>query len=326
MMLKKFRCLALVMALILVFVFGTTFAAKKPLKLVYGSLTAKDHFYAKGDLYFKKLVEKNSKGQILVDCYYAGQLGTEEEQLQAAKSGAQHLILTSWGKLQQWMPKVITFELPYLFRDEAHILKVVKKLDSLINPKELAAKTGIRVIGARLASPRQVTTKFPVNLIEDLKGHKLRAPSNKMQVALIQSWGAIPTVLPAADTYTALATGTIEGQENPFDSIYAWKFHEQTKYCALTGHMRVFYLHAISDKCWKSLTRAQRKLITDAADKTTKMMVNASRESETNYYNLLKKEGMIFTKPDVAPFKEKAKSIWSQFGDVKLIKKIEAIK
>jgi tripartite ATP-independent transporter DctP family solute receptor len=326
MMLKKFRCLALVMALILVVVSCTTFAAKKPIKLVYGHIWPPEHYYCKGDLYFKELVEKNSKGQILIDYFPGGQLGNERELLQATKSGAQQLIITSFGVLQQWWPKIITFGLPYIVRDDKHQLKIAEKITTLIDQEELAAKTGVRIIGIRLSSPRQLNTKFPVNKLEDLKGHKIRVPENAMLKALFQAWGAIPTMIPAADLYTALATGTVEGQENPFSDIYTRKTYEQAKYCALTAHTQGFYSQAISDKCWKSLSARQKKIITVAANKTTKMMFDAAKANEEKYYQILVKAGMQFTKPDLTPFKEKAKTIWNRFGDPEWIKKIQAIK
>jgi tripartite ATP-independent transporter DctP family solute receptor len=326
MMLKKFRCLALVLVLVLVAASCTTFAAKKPIKLVYGNVLAVDHFSAKGDLYFKKLVEKNSKGQILVDYFPASQLGGNVEQAQAVRSGAQQMFFGGIGMFSQYYPKVNTTELPFLYRDEEHYIKVGKKLATLLGRKEMAAKCGVRILGVRMNSPRQLTTKFPVNKLEDIKGIKMRVSESALNLAFWKALGTIPTVIPAADLYTALATGTVDAQENPFDDIYSRKLYEQVKYCALTAHMRLFYIMLINNNCWNSLTKAQKKIITDAAAKSTKMVNQAAIASEQKYKELLAKAGMKFTTPDRAPFRERAKTVWGQFGDAELIKKIEAVK
>jgi tripartite ATP-independent transporter DctP family solute receptor len=326
MMLKKFRCLALVMAIILIVVSSTTFAAKKPIKLVYGNVLATDHFSAKGDLYFKKLVEKNSKGQILVDYFPASQIGGNVEQTQAIRSGAQQMFFGGIGVFSQYWPAINTTELPYLYRDQEHYLKVGRKLASLLDREKMASKCGVRILGVRINAPRQLTTKFPVNKLEDIKGMKMRVSESALNLAFWKALGTVPTVIPAADTYTALATGTVDGQENPFDTIYTMKFYEQVKYCALTAHMRIFFIMLINNDCWNSLTKAQHKIIQDAADKSTKMVNKAALESEDEYKKLLAKAGMKFTNPDTAPFRERAKTVWSQFGDAELIKKIEAIK
>jgi tripartite ATP-independent transporter DctP family solute receptor len=324
MMMKKFRCLALVFVLILVLVSCTTFAAIKPVKLVYGHVIPADHYFSKCDNYFKQLVEKNSKGQIIIDFFPASQLGGNTEQWQAVKFGAQQMFFG--GLPITFMPKLITFPLPYVFRNEAHQLKVMSKLSSLIDPDELAAKAGVRIIGARATSARHLVTKFPVKKIDDVKGLKIRLPENQMFLAFWKAVGAIPTVIPGADTYTALATGTVNAAENPFPDIYSWKYYEPLKYCALTSHVRSIYTMIINNNCWNGLTASQQKIIMDAAAKSCKMSEGLRKKNEAEYKKILAKEGMKFTQPDLAPFREKAKKIWRQFGDAELLKKIEAIK
>jgi tripartite ATP-independent transporter DctP family solute receptor len=324
MMLKKFRCLALVLALILVAVSCTTFAAKKPIKLVFGNVMVADHYYSKGDRYFKELVEKNSKGQILIDHFPASQLGSEPEQWQAVKSGAQQMFFG--GTPNVYWPKLITFELPYLYRDEAHRTKLAQRVTSLIDQDVMAAKTGAHILGVRLCSPRHLTTKFPVNKLEDVDGLKIRVPGNPLHMSMWRAFGAIPTVIPVADVYTALATGTVDAQENPFDVVYSFKFYEQVKYCALTAHVRSLYFLLINNNCWKSLTAQQQKILTDAVEKSNKMIEKMRKKNEAEFEKLLGKEGMKFTKPDVAPFRERVKTVWEQLGDQELIKKIQAVK
>jgi tripartite ATP-independent transporter DctP family solute receptor len=326
MMLKKFRCLVLAMVLILVVVSCTSFAAVKPVKLVFGHVYTADHFYCKSDLYFKQLVEKNTKGQVIIDYFPACQLGSEQEELQATRTGSQQMFIASLGNLTQYWPKMGTFALPYLFRDDAHQLKVVKKLTSLISQDEFAAKTGMRILGVRIRAPRHLTTKFPVNKLGDIKGLKIRVPENQLFLSLWRTLGAVPTVVPMADTYTALATGTVDAQENPFDSIYTWKMYEVQKYCILTAHSRDITLTVINNACWNSLTKTQKKIIQAAADKSSEMGIKDCKGADEEYYKLLVKAGMKFIKPDMTSFREKAKTIWSQFGDKELIEKIEAIK
>jgi tripartite ATP-independent transporter DctP family solute receptor len=326
MMLKKFRRLALVMALILVVVSGTTFAAKKPVKLVFGSDFNLENDYVKGDNYFKKLVEKSSKGQILVDYYPAKQLGTLVEEIQAVKTGAQQMTYCAIGELVSFWPKLATLDLPYLFRGQKHYLKMVEGFSALIDQDEMAAKTGIRIIGARTRAPRQLETKFSVNKLEDIKGMKIRVPQQPVSVALWKVLGAVPIVLPGSQIYTALATGTVDGQENPLESILKGKYYEQAKYVALTGHKREIVTMIINNNFWKRLTAAQKRIIRNALNKSNKFTNNLTLESEEKAYKELIKLGCKFAEPDVTPFREKAKTIWEKFGDAKLIKKVQKIK
>jgi tripartite ATP-independent transporter DctP family solute receptor len=324
-MLKKIRCLILGMLLILVVVSGTTFAAKKPVKLIFGHVFAADHFFCKGDKYFKKLVEKNSKGQILIDYFPNSQLGGGPEMMQATRSGAQQLNILSPEDLAQYWPKIGTLGLPYIMRDQAHHLKVAKMLTSLVDPEELAAKTGMRVLNVRIRSPRHLTTNFPVNKLEDVKGIKIRVPGTAIMMAVWKALGAIPTGMSWGEVYTALATGVVDAQENPYDALYTAKVYEVQKYCAHTAHKRDLSMLVINNNCWNSLTAKQRKIIKDAAAKSAKMGIKDCLEKEKQYYNLLVKEGMKFTNPDIGPFRMRAKTIWSEFGDEEMIKKVEAL-
>jgi tripartite ATP-independent transporter DctP family solute receptor len=325
-MLQKSRCLVLAIVLILVVVSGTTFAAVKPIKVIYGSIFDAPTYYGKGDFYFKKLVEKNSKRQILVELYHSSQLGSVAEMYQAVKSGAQQMTTTAIGEFIPFWPKLGTFDLPYLYRDQNHLLKVAEEFTSLVDPEEMAAKIGMRIAGMRIRTSRHLTTKFPVNKLEDIKGCKVRVPESPISMALWKVLGTIPTVIPAAEIYTALATGVADAQENPLDYIYINKFYEQQKYCALTSHKTELVPIVVNNNWWKGLKARHRKIIADALDKSDRMTWKLALESEEESKKLLIKAGMQFITPNLKPFREKAKAVWKEFGDAKLLKKIQAVK
>jgi tripartite ATP-independent transporter DctP family solute receptor len=326
MMLKKFRCLALVMVLILVAVSCTTFAARKPIKLTYGTSTNDVEAITQGDRYFKKLVEKKSKGKIIIDYYNNSQLGSNAEMLQATMAGSQQIAIASPGTLASLWKEMGSLDLPYLYRDQDHFVKVTRKLSSVVNTDEMAAKSGIRILGAEIRLPRQLTSTFPINKFKDIKGLKIRVPQNPSYLALWKTLGAAPTVLPWSETQTALASGVIDAQENPIDGMESSKLYEQTKYVAMTSHIRDMFIRIINEKAWKGLTASQRKIIQNATDKSNKFVNQLLIKNEKGYVKSLRKLGVVFTYPDVAPFREKAKTIWSRFGDPKIIKKIQAIK
>jgi tripartite ATP-independent transporter DctP family solute receptor len=325
-MLKKFRCLALVMVLVLILVSCVTFAANDQISITFGSLWKTSSFLYKSDAFFKNLVETNSKGQIKIKYYPDAQLGPQTEQIQAVRSGAQQMVVTSTGVLAPYWSQLGTFDLPYLYRDEEHYIKVVNKITSLITQNEMVAKTGMRILSARIRPARQLTTKFPVNKLEDIKGIKMRVPEIPVSVALWKALGTVPTVIPGAEALTALAIGVVVAQENPLNDIYNSKIYEITKYCALTSHMREMIVVLINNSYWKSLTVKQKKILQDAGVKSLKFSVNTGLEVDKEDYQNLTKAGMTFTKPDLAPFRKAAQKIWKQFGDEKMINKVEAIK
>jgi TRAP-type C4-dicarboxylate transport system substrate-binding protein len=118
----------------------------KPIKLVFGTVFTADHFFAKGDNYFKQLVEKNSKGQILIDYFPANQLGSIPEQIEATKNNSQQIFLVGTTSLGAYWSKFKTLDVPYLIRDDAQQIKIAGKLMSIINQDELASKIGLRML------------------------------------------------------------------------------------------------------------------------------------------------------------------------------------
>ena len=140
---------------------GASHAADQPVKWSFGSVYAADHAYTKSDKAFAEEVKKATNGQIGIDYFENGQLGSEREMLEATRAGGQQLTQTSPGTLAALSPRVGTLELPYLFRDRDHYYKSMGVALSLLG-EDLVAKTGLRVLTWRERAPRELTTNIPV--------------------------------------------------------------------------------------------------------------------------------------------------------------------
>ena len=129
------------------------------------------------------------------------------------------------------------FEMPYLVKDRKHMQRIEKELFwSKIEPE--AEKKGLKVLAVWENGYRHITNnKHPINVPADLKGIKLRVPEGKWRVKMFQAYGANPCPMKFSEVFTALQTGVMDGQENPFTQIYSAKFHEVQKYLSLTGHV-----------------------------------------------------------------------------------------
>ena len=300
-------------------------AADTSIKWSFGSVYAADHAYSKSDKAFAAEVKKASNGQINIDYYENGQLGSEREMLEATRAGGQQLTQTSPGMLATLYPRVGTLELPYLFRDRDHYYKSMGVALSILG-EELAVKTGLRVVTWRERAPRELTTKIPVTKLDDIKGLKIRVSEVPVRVALWKALGTNPTPLPMTEVYTSLATGAIDAQENPLDTIYSAKLHEQQKYITLTDHMREISLIMVNDKAWKTLSPAQQKLLRDAADKSSEMANKLVQEDEQICATKLKAAGIAINTIDKRPFMDRAMTIWPQFGEKDIYERIQAIK
>jgi tripartite ATP-independent transporter DctP family solute receptor len=101
---------------------------------------------------------------------------------------------------------------------------------------------------------RHITNNVrPIVKPEDLQGIKLRVPGGVWRVKMFKAYGANPSPMPLAEVYSALQSGVMDGQENPFPQIASAKFHEVQKFLSLSGHVYTPAYLVISEESWKKL-------------------------------------------------------------------------
>ena len=178
--------------------------------------------------HFAKLANERlgSKGKVSV--FGSSQLGKDKQGMQKLKLGT----------VNMWLPSSVmasihyefgVFDMPFIIKNRNHMNKV----ESQVLPgifKNLEDKTGYKVIAVWENGFRHITNNTrPINTPNDLKGIKLRTPKSKWRVKMFQSYGANPTPMSFSEVFTALKTGTMDGQENPYAQIASAKFQEVQK-------------------------------------------------------------------------------------------------
>jgi tripartite ATP-independent transporter DctP family solute receptor len=160
------------------------------------------------------------------------------------------------------------FEMPYLVKSREHMKKIEKELFwSKIEPD--AEKKGIKVLAVWENGFRHITNnKHPIVTPADLKGIKLRVPEGKWRVKMFQAYGANPSPMKFSEVFTALQTGVMDGQENPFAQIASAKFYEVQKYLSLTGHVYTPSYLVVGTKKWAGYPADVRKVLDETAKST----------------------------------------------------------
>jgi len=113
---------------------------------------------------------------------------------------------------------------------------------------------GIRVLGVWENGFRHITNNLrAIVKPDDLKGIKLRVPGGVWRVKMFKAYGANPSPMPLAEVYSALQSGVMDGQENPFPQIASAKFQEVQKFLSLSGHVYTPAYLVVSEDFWKKL-------------------------------------------------------------------------
>ena len=138
---------------------------------------------------------------------------------------------------------------------------------------------------------------------EDLAGTKLRMPPGEFWQFLGESIGATPTPVAFAETYTALQTGAIDGQDNPPLNTQLMKFNEVTTQYVLTSHVIGYDVMAVSAKIWDAMTADQQAEFQAAAEKAMDDYEAKFTALENDALESFKSQGMKVYTPDVDAFR-----------------------
>jgi tripartite ATP-independent transporter DctP family solute receptor len=244
-----------------------------------------------------KIVNSRSDGKVEIRLYPSSQLGNISEQVDGVKYGFIGMSHHDFASLSKYHPDLSLFNAPYIFRDPDHAVKATNPHSSSalsdINT-ELIKNTGIRILGSFFRGTRQMTSKFPVYSIDDLRGKKIRGVPFPVWMSMIRGMGAIPTPVEFSELTTALMTGMVEGQENPLSNIYASRIYEVQSHIIMTSHMHSCLCVFINEKLWNRIESREQNIILDAIAAASAITSERILESDQRIINELKARGMIF--------------------------------
>ncbi|MCL4747519.1 MAG: TRAP transporter substrate-binding protein [Burkholderiaceae bacterium] len=252
-----------------------------------------------------------SRAKVMV--FGSSQLGGDKELLQKLKLGTVDLALPS-TVMSSEVDLFGIFEMPYLVKDREHMKRIERDVVWTALAPE-AEKKGLKVVAVWENGYRHITNnKRPINVPDDLKGVKLRTPEGKWRVKMFQAYGANPSPMKFSEVFTALQTGVMDGQENPFTQIYSAKFQEVQKYLSLTGHVYTpAYLTAGSKK-WASLPADVRKILEDTARETQAFVHQTAAKEEDALLAKLKAGGIQVNSPNKDAFIAASRPVYEEFG------------
>jgi tripartite ATP-independent transporter DctP family solute receptor len=280
-----------------------------------GWTNAIDSHYGIMSTTFSDEIEKRTNGRYKVQHFPMGALGGEREMLEAVQLGTQDLVITSTGPTGNFVPETRIVDIPYLFRDYDHARKV---LDGPIGQDILTKfpSKGLVAITWMENGFRHITnSKRSIKGPEDLKGLKIRTMENKVHMDAFKALGALPTPMNMNEVFTALQTGTVDGQENPIPVILSNKLYTVQKYLTLDAHVYSPALLIINKGLWDGLSAADKTAFQEAA----KIALVANRKKvnsdEIDGMGIMRKEGVeIIEKVDNAAFQKALTSAYAEFN------------
>ena len=262
---------------------------------------------------FAKRANARLAGKAKVVVYGSSQLGGDKEMLQKLKLGTIDMAVPSTVMTSE-VDLLGIFEMPYIVKDRAHMARIEK---DVFWPGIAPAieKKGLKVLAVWENGVRHITNnKRPIKGPEDLKGIKLRVPEGKWRVKMFQDYGANPSPMKFSELFTALQTGVMDGQENPFTQIYSAKLHEVQKYLSLSGHVYTPAYLTVGTRRYGGLPEDVRKVLEETARETQAYVYEMAAKDESDLLAKLRQSGIQVNEVDKNAFIVASKAIYDEFG------------
>jgi len=258
-----------------------------------------DHPQGVGAKKFAELIEQKSGGKIKVKVFAGGTLGGEQQVASGMQGGTIEVSMMAPAQLVGNFKEFLVLDFPFAFANEREADLV---LDGPFGKKLLEPMPSRGLVGLVYMEQgyRSISnSKRPINKLEDIQGLKIRTIQNPLYIDMLNTLGANAVPMPFPELYTALETGTVDGQENPYSTVEASKFNEVQKYFSNTRHIYNPQLLMVSKKFWDSLSDEEKKIFEDAAVETRDYQRKVAREMSDKSREALIKEGMQIN--DIAP-------------------------
>jgi C4-dicarboxylate-binding protein DctP len=306
----------IVLAASFLLIAGPGTSSAKDYVFKYANTQSDNHPRSKSMVFFKNMLEKASNGKIKVELYFSGVLGKEAEVLDMVKLGT--VQGCRGGLFERANKKYLMYTLPFLFEDAGKVVAVMRSdLGKKINKGAMANGFYIPATGVAGGMRNITNSKLPITKVADLKGLKMRTPPIDVTIRTFKALGANPQQVAYTETYMALKTGVVDGQENPFSNAVDMKFYEAQKYLSVVNwqvHPDPFYVNP----GWYNNLPSDLKAVFDAVAEATMIYSDTIwLNSEVGYLNILKgKLKVNFMDPKNRPgFVNGVKGVWQYYVD-----------
>jgi len=266
---------------------------------------------------FAEAVEKASGGKMKVRTIGAAALGPDVQMQNSLIGGAQEMMVGSTATLVGITKEMALWDPPFLISNakEADALldgPVGDKIRNKLQDKGLVGlaywENGFRNL---------TNSKRAINKVEDLEGIKLRVMQNNVFLNSFKTLGANAVPMAFSELFSALETNTVDGQENPFNTILSSKFYEVQKYVTVTNHVYSPWIVLVSKKWWDQLSKDEQKILSDAAKLSRDFERKDTREEAAKAVADLKAKGMQINElspAESARMRDKLTRVYASIG------------
>ncbi|NVK41736.1 MAG: TRAP transporter substrate-binding protein [Oceanospirillaceae bacterium] len=247
---------------------------------------------------FQEVLKEKTGGKHDAQLFLNGQLGSEQDTINDAAMGTLDFSILAINNVTPFSPSVGVLTLPYLIQslDDAIELTQGRVGQQLVD--NTLRDAGVRIIGWAYSGFRVLTnSKHPVTKPDDLNDVVVRVPKNAIMIDSYKSWGINPTPMAWSETFTALQQGVVDGQDNPYITVYAMKFDEVQKYVTNLRYLFSIEPLIVSEAVFQDQSEEDQQAILAAGKAATEHSALWLTAQETRIKQELTEKGMEIVEP-----------------------------
>jgi tripartite ATP-independent transporter DctP family solute receptor len=264
-----------------------------------------------------KKLETATSGRLSIQLFPGGQLGAEKEMIEQAQVGALHFARISVGPVGTIVDDLNVFNMPFVFRSEAHMRKVI---DGDIGKEMLEkvstnAQTKLIALCWMDAGSRNVYTKKAIRKPDDLKGLKIRMMGNPLFVDTMNAMGGNGISMGFGELYNALQTGVVDGAENNPPTYVTHNHFQVSKFFSYTEHLIIPEILVFSRRTWEGMSKEDQNLLTKLGrEAQTEQRVLWDKMVKESVEKLKTMGVTMVTDVDKAAFQASVKPVYDKYG------------
>jgi tripartite ATP-independent transporter DctP family solute receptor len=295
----------------------------------FGYGLAEESNQGRATKFFAEDLAKRTGNKLKLKGFGNASLGSDPQMQNALIGGAQEMTVVSTATLVGIVSDFGVYDLPFVFGNEQEADAILDGAFGRALNAKLLDKGLVGLVYWENGFRNLTNSKRPVTKMEDLQGIKLRVMQNPVYIDMFKGFGANAIPLAFSELFTALETGTVDGQENPVNTIQSSKFYEVQKYLSLTKHVYSPWIVLVSKKWWDKLSADEKKALQASAEAARDFERKDSRESSGKALEFLKQKGMqvnVVSDKELGRMRETSRAAMQKFasdGHVGLIKDLQ---
>ena len=214
---------------------------------------------------FAELVEEKTDGEVTIEVFHGGVLGSQPDALEQVRLGAIEVGNFNLGPIGPMVKEANLVSLPFIFKSVPHMFRVLEgEAGDMVS--DAMGQAGLLPLAWVDAGARSFYTQKPINTPDDVAGLKIRVMNNDLYTAMISAMGGNPSPMAFGEVYQSLKTGVVDGAENNFPSFKNVAHYEVTTNYSLSEHLIIPECICVNTSKFEALSPELQDAVRAAAE------------------------------------------------------------